>query len=335
MVHTEPLVEPAIRALRQAGRSVPDQVSVVAICPDEIAERRPGWWDASDDEGSLNAFEDELLVVSGVYETPPWPAGAQAPPYLNAAVLAADAGNDPYHWLARARDLEAAAGQLAGADAHEPVLGAAVPRAQRQALGLGDLLACRHALRVALRHDAPRHAGRGVEPVHAARVVDVDAARRRDRSARRPVVERGLPPRLEAATVSTVILVSRSLSPDRFHRAPGTCQKHPDTASTATGPGAPTPPQRAPGPPGSPLPQPVRVRLVDLEGGSTERLWVLWVVVEGSGTVEPRHSFTDADGVAEATWTLGSGTPRQRIEARAVGETEAFEATLCEVCPEN
>ena len=30
--------------------------------PDEIAERRPGWWDASDDEGSLNAFEDQLLV---------------------------------------------------------------------------------------------------------------------------------------------------------------------------------------------------------------------------------------------------------------------------------
>ncbi len=31
--------------------------------PDEIAESYPGWWDASDDEGSLNAFEDELLVA--------------------------------------------------------------------------------------------------------------------------------------------------------------------------------------------------------------------------------------------------------------------------------
>lgn len=41
VVHNEPLVEPAIRALRQAGRSVPDQVSVVAICPDEVAERAP------------------------------------------------------------------------------------------------------------------------------------------------------------------------------------------------------------------------------------------------------------------------------------------------------
>jgi DNA-binding LacI/PurR family transcriptional regulator len=41
VVHNEPLVEPAIRALRRAGRSVPDQVSVVAICPDEVAEQGP------------------------------------------------------------------------------------------------------------------------------------------------------------------------------------------------------------------------------------------------------------------------------------------------------
>jgi CheY-like chemotaxis protein len=30
--------------------------------PDEIARTRPEWWDRFDDEGSLNAFEDELLV---------------------------------------------------------------------------------------------------------------------------------------------------------------------------------------------------------------------------------------------------------------------------------
>ncbi|MGD2071418.1 MAG: bifunctional response regulator/alkaline phosphatase family protein [Gemmatimonadota bacterium] len=29
--------------------------------PDQIAREHPGWWDSSDDEGSLNAFEDELL----------------------------------------------------------------------------------------------------------------------------------------------------------------------------------------------------------------------------------------------------------------------------------
>jgi DNA-binding response OmpR family regulator len=30
--------------------------------PDQIAADRPAWWDSSDDEGSLNAFEDELLI---------------------------------------------------------------------------------------------------------------------------------------------------------------------------------------------------------------------------------------------------------------------------------
>jgi hypothetical protein len=33
------------------------------LYPDEIAQRYPDWWDASDDEGSLNAFEDELLAA--------------------------------------------------------------------------------------------------------------------------------------------------------------------------------------------------------------------------------------------------------------------------------
>ncbi|UCC23848.1 MAG: response regulator [Gemmatimonadales bacterium] len=32
------------------------------LFPDELARRRPGWWDSSDDEGSMNAFEDELLM---------------------------------------------------------------------------------------------------------------------------------------------------------------------------------------------------------------------------------------------------------------------------------
>jgi hypothetical protein len=89
------------------------------------------------------------------------------------------------------------------------------------------------------------------------------------------------------------------------------------------------------GPPGAPLPQPVRVRLVDLEGGPTERLWVEWVVVQGSGSVEPSHSFTDSEGIAETTWRLGTGTEKQRIEARVGNEMEVFEANLCEVCPEN
>lgn len=54
---------------------------------------------------------DVLLVVSGVYESPPWPPGEPGPAYLNAAVLVADPGPDPYHWLARARAAERAAGR--------------------------------------------------------------------------------------------------------------------------------------------------------------------------------------------------------------------------------
>jgi DNA-binding LacI/PurR family transcriptional regulator len=39
VVHNEPVVEPLLAAFRDAGRAVPDDLSVVAICPDELAER--------------------------------------------------------------------------------------------------------------------------------------------------------------------------------------------------------------------------------------------------------------------------------------------------------
>lgn len=54
---------------------------------------------------------DRVLVVSGVYETPPWPPGAESPAYLNAALLVADAGTGAYDWLACGRGLELAAGR--------------------------------------------------------------------------------------------------------------------------------------------------------------------------------------------------------------------------------
>lgn len=80
------------------------------------------------------------------------------------------------------------------------------------------------------------------------------------------------------------------------------------------------------GAPGQPLDQPLRVRVTHLEGESTERLAVEWTVVSGSGRIEPRYSFTDADGVAEASWILGSQNGHQRIEARFSGDVEVFEA---------
>jgi 2-amino-4-hydroxy-6-hydroxymethyldihydropteridine diphosphokinase len=64
---------------------------------------------------ALAALADQVIAVSGVYETPAWggpgPDGQQSPPYLNAVVLAADEGEDPHTWLDRARQLEAAAGR--------------------------------------------------------------------------------------------------------------------------------------------------------------------------------------------------------------------------------
>jgi len=38
IVHNEPVVAPLLAAFREAGRSMPDDLSVVAICPDELAE---------------------------------------------------------------------------------------------------------------------------------------------------------------------------------------------------------------------------------------------------------------------------------------------------------
>lgn len=39
VVHNEPIIEPVVKAFQAAGRRVPEDLSVVAICPDELAER--------------------------------------------------------------------------------------------------------------------------------------------------------------------------------------------------------------------------------------------------------------------------------------------------------
>ena len=80
------------------------------------------------------------------------------------------------------------------------------------------------------------------------------------------------------------------------------------------------------GEPGTTLPQPIRVRVLVEEATSTEGLWVEWVVVEGGGRVTPRQTFTDEEGIAETTWTLGPGPGRQRIQARFADEFESFDA---------
>ncbi|GIJ34116.1 2-amino-4-hydroxy-6-hydroxymethyldihydropteridine diphosphokinase [Micromonospora sediminimaris] len=60
---------------------------------------------------ALTVLGESVLVVSGVYETPPW-GDVEQPAYLNAVLLAVDPNAGPYDWLARARAAEAAAGRV-------------------------------------------------------------------------------------------------------------------------------------------------------------------------------------------------------------------------------
>jgi 2-amino-4-hydroxy-6-hydroxymethyldihydropteridine diphosphokinase len=52
-----------------------------------------------------------LIAVSGVYQTPPW-GDPDQPDYLNAVVVAEHPDRDPAGWLARAHELESAAGRV-------------------------------------------------------------------------------------------------------------------------------------------------------------------------------------------------------------------------------
>ncbi|WP_434741976.1 2-amino-4-hydroxy-6-hydroxymethyldihydropteridine diphosphokinase [Micromonospora sp. SH-82] len=59
---------------------------------------------------AVASLGDSVLLVSGVYETPPW-GDEDQPAYLNAVVLAADPAAAPADWLERARRAEAQAGR--------------------------------------------------------------------------------------------------------------------------------------------------------------------------------------------------------------------------------
>jgi 2-amino-4-hydroxy-6-hydroxymethyldihydropteridine diphosphokinase len=56
-------------------------------------------------QDAVAAMGDSLLVVSGVYETPPWGDDDQ-PAYLNAVALVGEEGRTVEEWLALAQDLE-------------------------------------------------------------------------------------------------------------------------------------------------------------------------------------------------------------------------------------
>jgi 2-amino-4-hydroxy-6-hydroxymethyldihydropteridine diphosphokinase len=60
---------------------------------------------------AVDRLGESVVLVSGVYETPPW-GDTEQPPYLNAVVLVVDPHAEPADWLDRARTGESAAGRV-------------------------------------------------------------------------------------------------------------------------------------------------------------------------------------------------------------------------------
>lgn len=79
---------------------------------------------------------------------------------------------------------------------------------------------------------------------------------------------------------------------------------------------------------GSPLDEPLQVRVLGPDEEPRPGLWVEWTIVDGSGEVAPRNTFSDVEGIAETTWVLGPESGAQRVRAVAKGGTAMeFEAT--------
>ena len=60
---------------------------------------------------AVRLLGQSVVLVSGVYETPPW-GDADQPAYLNAVLMAVDPAAAPHDWLERARACETAAGRV-------------------------------------------------------------------------------------------------------------------------------------------------------------------------------------------------------------------------------
>jgi len=83
--------------------------------------------------------------------------------------------------------------------------------------------------------------------------------------------------------------------------------------------------------PGTELPDPLVVRLVDRDGNGVPGRAVSWVVGAGGGHVESPNSTTDGDGESRTRWTLGSaGTNTLNAVVSGVGVV-AFSATATSV----
>lgn len=73
------------------------------------------------------------------------------------------------------------------------------------------------------------------------------------------------------------------------------------------------------GPPGAPLPEPLRVRALSDAGQPAAGVTVNFAAAAGGGSVAPAAPVTDASGIAETRWTLGGALGAQSVTAQAAG----------------
>jgi hypothetical protein len=71
--------------------------------------------------------------------------------------------------------------------------------------------------------------------------------------------------------------------------------------------------------PGAPLPNPITFAVLSQDQRPSPGVAVHFVVTAGAGTVPSPTAVTDAQGQVSTTWTLGSGTGAQILEARVTG----------------
>lgn len=78
---------------------------------------------------------------------------------------------------------------------------------------------------------------------------------------------------------------------------------------------------------GAPLGQPLTVRVTDAGGAGVGGATVAWQVTGGGGGIAPTTTTTDAQGNAQAVWTLGTAAGPNTATATVAGFTATFTAT--------
>ena len=86
--------------------------------------------------------------------------------------------------------------------------------------------------------------------------------------------------------------------------------------------------------PGTTLPDPLVVEVVDGDGNAVVGAAVTWVVTAGAGSVAPTTGTTDGEGRASTVWTLGAAAGANALQAivSGVGQAE-FTATAAAGAP--